>query len=193
MHINRSKISVYFHLIIDESSRASGAQFLRSTTFGTGLSPMPQTVPRQVSGVGQLNSIPDNMSKRLFALSKKRTHNTSGTADVGTLLYIVLSHGPTFHNEAMLAASQICPWLAAPSPYMATATGVSSPAGAEYLLAKASPVPTGTCAPTIPFSRENQSIAKLRETKTVQKNRMREWGGTVECWHPLFWASCVLK
>lgn len=56
----------------------------------------------------------------------------------------------TFHSEAMLADSQIWPWFAAPSPYMAKATGVSSPAGVEYLLANASPVPTGTCAPTMP-------------------------------------------
>ena len=92
----------------------------------------------------------------------KRKHNTQDYVIVaktgGARISRVAKHvgytpmilRPTFHNEAMLAASQICPWFAAPSPYMATATGVSSPAGAEYLLAKASPVPTGTCAPTIP-------------------------------------------
>jgi len=45
----------------------------------------------------------------------------------------------------MFAASQICPWFAAPSPKAAMAIGMGPPGGALYLAANARPAPTGTC------------------------------------------------
>ena len=60
------------------------------------------------------------------------------------------------HSLAMFAASQIWPWLAAPSPYMATDMVVGHAFFARYMLAKPRPTPTGTCAPTMPLPPQNR-------------------------------------